>query len=197
MINRIKFALVSTLAAAFALTGLAAVFSTAPAGASDTAQCAATVSAPHGNAPAQWCSGQEDVTLALGLAATNKAAAYAPVTVKPWTTTNGSEDFAVYRAFPSDPSNAQVKIFEYAPRGVMSGLCAAVSNSHARLVFKNCNPANKGQQFQPGSAGADGGVAWDSLLTGQAITIPGGAAFSHLVLGPDAGSVSQSFTYQQ
>jgi hypothetical protein len=165
-----------------------------PASAADTAQCAATVTAPHGNPPAQWCSGQEDVTLGLGLAATNKVAAYQPVTVKPWTTTNGSEDFAVY---PPSAGAAPVKVFEYAPRGVMSGLCAALSNSRSRLVFKTCNVASKGQQFEPGSAGADGGVSWDSLLTGQAITIPGGAAFSHLVLGPDAGSVNQSFTYQQ
>jgi hypothetical protein len=40
-------------------------------------------------------------------------------------------------------------------------------------------------------------VAWDSVLTGQAITIPGGVAFSRLVLGPDAGSANQSFTYEQ
>jgi hypothetical protein len=181
--------------AAAALFAPLAVFlaSGTPASAADTPQCAAAVTAPHGNAPAQWCSGQEDVTLALGIAATNKVAAYQPATVKPWATTNGSEDFAVYR---SDPANSQIKTFEFAPHGVMSNLCFAVNNKRTAIVFKTCNPANHGQQFQPGSSSADGGNSWDSVLTGQAITIPGGA-FSHLILSNDAGGVNQGFTFQQ
>jgi hypothetical protein len=188
-----KFLTASVLTLTTLAATLAGTLATTAANAADTSQCAAAVNAPHGNPPAQWCAGQELVTLGLGLAAPNKAVAYAQLLVKPWTTTNGNEDFAVY---PPAPGQAPTKVFEFAPKGVLSGLCAALNNKHTKVVLKTCNVTSKGQQFQPGSTSADGGNSWDSLLTGQAMTASGGA-FSGVVLSGDAGTTHQGFTYQQ
>ena len=169
-----------------------AVSTAAPAGA-DTTACAAAVTT-HNGVTANWCASQENVAHGLMLAAPNKAVAYAQLVAKPASSTNASEDF---QAFPPTATSAPVKVFEYSPRGVGSGLCLALNNKHTKLVLKDCNQATAGQQFQPGGTGADGGNTWDSLLTGQAITIPGGAAFARMTLTPDSTLPTQTFTYKQ
>jgi hypothetical protein len=182
-------AFAAALAAPFAL---AATLFTGTANA-DTTACAAAVTT-HNGVTANWCASQKNVTHSLEIAAPNKVAAYAQLVAKPASTTNASEDFQV---FPPTATAAPVKVFEFSPRGVGSGLCAALNNKHTKLVLKNCNASSLGQQFQPGGTGADGGNTWDSLLTGQAITIPGGAAFARLTLTPDSTLSNQTFTYVQ
>jgi hypothetical protein len=189
----VKRLMVTTFAVSALAAGPAAVIaSAAPAGA-DTTACAAAVTT-HNGVTANWCASQENVSHGLMLAAPNKAVAYAQLTAKPASSTNASEDFQV---FPPTATAAPVKVFEFSPRGVGSGLCAALNNKHTKLVLKNCNQTSLGQQFQPGGTGADGGNTWDSLLTGQAITIPGGAAFARLTLTPDSTLSTQTFTYKQ
>jgi hypothetical protein len=190
-----RFSVKRVAVATFAVSALAAgpAVLAASSASADTTACAAAVTT-HNGVTANWCASQENVSHGLMLAAPNKAVAYAQLTAKPASSTNASEDFQV---FPPTATAAPVKVFEFSPRGVGSGLCAALNNKHTKLVLKTCNQASLGQQFEPGGTGADGGNTWDSLLTGQAITIPGGAAFARLTLTPDNTASNQTFTYKQ
>lgn len=157
-----------------------------------TEQCAAAVTAPGQNSAGQYCSSQEIVSLGLMLAAPNKAAAYSQLEVKAASDTNATEDFSAYQ--PGTPvPDGQTKVFEYSPRGVLSGLCAAVSNSGKRLVLKPCNQ-RASEQFTPGSQGTNDAVAWDDAA-GNAITTFGNAAYGKLYLSPDSGAAGQMFTW--
>lgn len=186
----LRRAAISVAAAASLAGGLA--LAAQPAGAATTA-CASAVTT-HNGVTNNWCGSQENVSHHLMIAAPNKAVAFAQVTAKPASTTNASEDF---QWFPPSLPNVGIKVAEFSPHGIGSGLCLAVNNSHTKVVLKNCNTASLGQQWEPGSTGTDGGNAWDSMAGGLAITIPGGAAFSRLVLGSDAGASNQTFTFTQ
>lgn len=185
-----KLAITVTAAAAF--TAPAAAFVAQAPAMADTTACDAAVTS-HNGVPAQWCGSQKNVTHNLMIAAPNNVAAFVQATVKPASTTNASEDF---QWFPPTATSAPVKVAEFSPHGVGSGLCLAVNNKHTKVVFKNCNPSSLGQQWSPGGTGSDGGNTWDSEAGGLAITIPGGAAFSRLVLGADAAATNQTFTFQ-
>jgi hypothetical protein len=167
-----------------------------PAGAA-TASCA-NATTTHNGASAKWCGSQEDPTGALMIAAPNKAVAFGPVEVKAASSSNATEDF---KWFPINPSGGfppnQVKVAEYSPKGIPSGLCAAVNNKHTAIVFKSCNQGSLGQQFVPGGTALNGANSWDSEAnTNLAITISGGA-YSHLTLKNDEGSSNQVFTFTQ
>jgi hypothetical protein len=159
----------------------------------DTTACAAAVTT-HNGVTANWCASQKNVTHSLEIAAPNKVAAFAQLVAKPASTTNPAEDF---QWFPPTATSAPVKVAEFSPRGVGSGLCMAVNNKHTKVVLKSCNFASLSQQWQPGGTGADGGNTWDSLAGGLAVTIPGGAAFSRLTLTPDGTGSNQTFTFTQ
>lgn len=179
-------------AAALAVPAAGAVLSSAPAQA-DTTACAAAVTT-HNGVTANWCASQKNVTHGLEIAAPNKAVAFAQLTAKPASTTNASEDF---QWFPPTATSAPVKVAEFSPHGVGSGLCMAVNNLRTKVVLKPCNPSSPGQQWIPGGTGTDGGNTWDSMAGGKAVTIPGGAAFSRLVLGADSAASNQTFTFVQ
>jgi hypothetical protein len=157
-----------------------------------TPGCASAVET-HNGETANWCASQEDVSENLMLAAPNKAAAYAQLVAKPTSASNKSEDF---QAYPPTLGSG-IKIFQFTPNGNATNLCAAINNKGTKLVLKVCSVTKLSEQFQTGSTGADGGVAWDSLANGKAWTIPGGVAYARIVLATDAGQPSQSFTWTQ
>jgi hypothetical protein len=159
----------------------------------DTAECAAAVYT-HNGVTANYCASQQLVPFKLELAVPNKVAAYAQLTFKPTSTSNPAEDFEFYH--PAAASG-NLKLFEYAPRGNPSGLCAALSNNHHALVLKACNPGSAGQLWQATGPDPSGAYTWDSAVTGQAITDATGAAYARAVLEPDTDSTGQAFTFTQ
>jgi hypothetical protein len=156
----------------------------------DTPECAASVQT-HNGVTGNYCASQEIVSDGIELAVPNKATAYARLTFKPTSTANPAEDFEFYN--PAVHGDNQ-KIFEWAPRGVPSGLCAAVSNSGALLVLKPCKPGSAGQQWDANGPDPSGGYEWTSEANGRAISDPNGAPYTRAVLVTVGGS---SFTYVQ
>lgn len=159
----------------------------------DTAECASAVYT-HNGVTGNYCASQELATLNLELAVPNKAAAYAQLTFKAASTSNPAEDFEFYH--PAAASG-NLKLFEWAPRGNPSGLCAALSNNGHNLVLKACNANKAGQLWQANGPDPSGAYTWDSAQTGQAITDATGAAYARATLGPDTDSAGQAFTFTQ
>lgn len=159
----------------------------------DTAECASAVYT-HNGVTANYCASQQIVPLKLELAVPNKAVAYAQLTFKATSTSNPAEDFEMYH--PAAAAG-NLKLFEYAPRGNPSGLCAALSNNHHNVVLKRCNVNSAGQLWQANGPDPAGAFTWDSAVTGQAITNATGAAYARATMGPDTDSAGQAFTFTQ
>lgn len=180
----------AVIAAAAVPAAISAAMFMPSAGAATTA-CVSAVTT-HNGVTGNWCGSQENMTHHLMIAAPNKVAAFAQLVAKPASSSNSSEDF---QWFPPAAGAAPVKVAELSQHGVGSGLCMAVNNKRTKVVFKTCKPSSLGQQWTPGGTGTDGGNTWDSVLTGQAINIPGGAAFSRLTLTPDNTASNQTFSF--
>lgn len=177
--------------------GLAALFAVAImmvgfAGLSgaDTTDCASSVQT-HNGVTANYCASQEIAAAGLELSVPNKAGQYARVTFKAVSTSNPQQDFEFFN--PAIHGDNQ-KVIEYAPRGVPSGLCAAVSNSGQLLVLKQCRDSSPGQQWIANGPDPAGAFTWTSEFNGKAISDPNGAAYTRAVLVSAGGS---AFTYVQ
>jgi len=157
----------------------------------DSADCASAVST-HNGVTGNYCGSQQLSQLNLELSVTNRAVPYSQLTVKP-TGTNYQTDFSAFNP-AVHPDNQ--KVFEYTPRGINSGYCAALSNNRHRLVLKACNSASPAQQFVANGPDAEGGYQWISELSGQAITAPGNA-YSRVILATPVDAPGQSFSFVQ
>jgi hypothetical protein len=92
----------------------------------------------------------------------------APVIVEQQSSHSTDSDFLAGKAPFSSTQGA--KLFEYAPRGHLSGLCVTESRRHGSLVLQNCD----GSANQAWDATQVGNTyEWLNEATGDAMTDPG------------------------
>jgi hypothetical protein len=182
-IRRAVFSAVAVLSLAGTGLAVAAV----PAGA-DTHQCAVSTHT-HNGVVGAYCDSQEIVSANLELAVPNKAVAYSRLTFKTTSTTNPQQDWENYNP-AVHPDNQ--KIFEWAPKGVLSGLCMAVSNTGTLPVLKACSTARAAQQWVAVDNG-DGTFQWKSEANGKSVLDPNNLAYTRATLGV----TGSPFTYVQ
>src|ERR1700759_944183 len=94
---------------------------------------------------------------------------------------SSSQDFLAGRApFPIPGNNA--KLFEYAPKGKLSGFCVTEPEKHSSLVLQYCDGSlNQAWDYTPSGAAGE----WINEATGDAMTDPGNNnSNSHGKAGP-------------
>jgi hypothetical protein len=113
---------------------------------------------------------------------TNWGHSNAPVIVERQSSHTSDSDFLAGLApFPVTPGD-NAKIFEYAPRGRLSGLCVTEPRHHSSLVLQYCN-GSANQAWVATQVGTP--FEWRNEATGDAMTDPGhsshpGNAGTHL-----------------
>jgi hypothetical protein len=187
---KLRNKLAAVAAAVFAVMIMLAGFIGAEAAGADTADCASSVQT-HNGITGNYCASQEIVADGVELAVPNHAGAYSRLTFKITSTSNPQQDFEFYNP-ATHPDNQ--KVIEYAPRGVPSGWCVALSNSGTLPVLKACKASSAGQQWEANGPDPSGGYEWASEANGRAISDPTGAPYARAVLVSVGGS---SFTYVQ
>ena len=93
-----------------------------------------------------------------------------PIVVQKQDSRSSAQDFLAGLApFPVTPGD-NAKLFEYAPKGHLSGFCVTEPRQHASLVLNYCN----GSPDQAWVATqANGSYEWINEATGDAMTDPG------------------------
>ncbi|HEX4255316.1 MAG TPA: hypothetical protein VH089_09520, partial [Streptosporangiaceae bacterium] len=140
--------------------GIASVAAATMAGAT-TSQCA--------NNP--YCYTQEVNNTNLVMTATGYGAHNGTqVVVEHQNSRSSAQDFLAGLApFPVTPGD-NAKLFEYAPKGHLSGFCVTEPRSHASLVLNYCNGSpNQAWVATP----TNGSFEWINEATGDAMTDPG------------------------
>jgi hypothetical protein len=108
------------------------------------------------------------------------------------TVTDGSTDFFANQT----NGNASERTFEYAPKGVVSGLCITQASSWSNLELRHCN-GGAAQQFyglgdtQDDTSSTNGGIQWLNAASGKVVV----AVKKNLVMRSldSAASVSGSY----
>jgi hypothetical protein len=113
----------------------------------------------------------------------------APVVVEHQSSNSTAADFLAGLA--PFPTHSNAKLFEYSPRGRLSGFCVSEPRNHSALVLRNCNgSANQAWDAVPTS----GSYEWVNEATGNVMT--DGSHGSNNIGGPGTRITGQSGSAQ-